>query len=136
MSPEQTEAVKAFGERLGLCFQIKDDIFDYFAPDEVGKPTRSDLSEGKVTLPLIYALTHTSGDESEAMRRLLAQHELSDAEIARLTAFAVKNGGVAYAEEVMQRLRSEAADYLRPFAHSVAAESLMAVFDYTISRTK
>ena len=136
MSPEQTEAVKAFGERLGLCFQIKDDIFDYFAPDEVGKPTRSDLSEGKVTLPLIYALTHTSDDESEAMRRLLARHELSDAEIARLTAFAVKNGGVAYAEEVMQRLRSEAADYLRPFAHSVAAESLMAVFDYTISRTK
>ena len=136
MSPEQTSAVKGFGERLGLCFQIKDDIFDYFAAGEIGKPTRSDLSEGKVTLPLIYALTHTEGSRCAEMKSLVAKPELSEDEISRLVAFAVENGGIEYAEKVMEQLRNEARRYLEPFFPSPAAESLMSVFDYTISRAK
>lgn len=136
MSPEQTSAVKGFGERLGLCFQIKDDIFDYFAAGEIGKPTRSDLSEGKVTLPLIYALTHTEGSRCAEMKSLVAKPELSEDEISRLVAFAVENGGIEYAEKVMEQLRDEARRYLEPFFPSPAAESLMSVFDYTISRAK
>ena len=136
MSAEQSEAVQNFGERLGLCFQIKDDIFDYFAQGEVGKPTRSDLAEGKVTLPLIYALTHEQGAHCDAMRALLQKDELTDDDITRLIAFAVDHGGVAYAEQVMHRLRDEAAACLAPFASSPVVDSLMAVFDYVISRTK
>lgn len=136
MSAEQSESVKNFGERLGLCFQIKDDIFDYFAQGEVGKPTRSDLAEGKVTLPLIYALTHEQGAHCDAMRALLQKDELTDDDITRLIAFAVDHGGVAYAEQVMYRLRDEAAACLAPFASSPVVDSLMAVFDYVISRTK
>ena len=121
---------------MGLCFQIKDDIFDYFAAGEIGKPTRSDLSEGKVTLPLIYALTHTEGSRCAEMKSLVAKPELSEDEISRLVAFAVENGGIEYAEKVMEQLRDEARRYLEPFFPSPAAESLMSVFDYTISRAK
>ncbi|MCD7710680.1 MAG: polyprenyl synthetase family protein [Porphyromonadaceae bacterium] len=136
MPQEQVETLKGFGERLGICFQIKDDIFDYFATDELGKPTHTDLAEGKITLPLLYALTHTAGKEEEAMRTLALKPDLSTEEINRLTDFAIQKGGVTYAEEVMNRLRDEAVALLRPFQSSAATTSLQELFDYTLSRTK
>ncbi len=113
---ESIEAMRRFAELFGLCFQIKDDIFDYFDSKAIGKPTGNDLREGKVTLPLLHALNSTTGPESEAMKALLRSGEpLSEEEIDSLIAFARANGGIEYAYATMQRLREEAAAILRCF---------------------
>lgn len=131
---ESIEAMRHFAELFGLCFQIKDDIFDYFDSKAIGKPTGNDLREGKVTLPLLHALNSTTGPESEAMKALLRSGEaLSEEEIDSLIAFARANGGIEYAYATMQRLREEAAAILRRFDSPVTAHFL-ALFDFIISR--
>lgn len=118
---------------LGLCFQIRDDIFDYFTSDKVGKPTGNDLREGKITLPLLHALT-TAPDETlrREMLALVRQPELTDARIASLVAFACENGGIEYAYARMHTLRDEAAQILAPFGSRAA--DIIALFDYIIAR--
>ena len=86
-----------FVELLGLSFQIKDDIFDYFKDDAIGKPTGNDLREGKVTLPLIYALSHTESPRHEEMRRLADSDSLTTEQIETLIDFAKAEGGIEYA---------------------------------------
>ncbi len=131
---ESIEAMRRFAELFGLCFQIKDDIFDYFDSKAIGKPTGNDLREGKVTLPLLHALNSTTGPESEAMKALLRSGEpLSEEEIDCLIAFARANGGIEYAYATMQRLREEAAAILRCFDSPVTAHFL-SLFDFIISR--
>lgn len=131
---ESIEAMRRFAELFGLCFQIKDDIFDYFDSKAIGKPTGNDLREGKVTLPLLHALNSTTGPESEAMKALLRSGEpLSEEEIDSLIAFARANGGIEYAYATMQRLREEAAAILRRFDSPVTAQFL-SLFDFLISR--
>lgn len=131
---ESIEAMRRFAELFGLCFQIKDDIFDYFDSKAIGKPTGNDLREGKVTLPLLHALNSTTGPESEAMKALLRSGEpMSEEEIDSLIAFARANGGIEYAYATMQRLREEAAAILRRFDSPVTAHFL-SLFDFIISR--
>ncbi len=131
---ESIEAMRRFAELFGLCFQIKDDIFDYFDSKAIGKPTGNDLREGKVTLPLLHALNSTTGPESEAMKALLRSGEpLSEEEIDSLIAFARANGGIEYAYATMRRLREEAAAILRCFDSPVTAHFL-SLFDFIISR--
>ena len=131
---ESIEAMRRFAELFGLCFQIKDDIFDYFDSKAIGKPTGNDLREGKVTLPLLHALNSTTGPESEAMKALLRSGEpLSEEEIDSLIAFARANGGIEYAYATMQRLREEAAAILRRFDSPVTAHFL-SLFDFISSR--
>lgn len=131
---ESIEAMRRFAELFGLCFQIKDDIFDYFDSKAIGKPTGNDLREGKVTLPLLHALNSTTDPESEAMKALLRSGEpLSEEEIDSLIAFARANGGIEYAYATMQRLREEAAAILRRFDSPVTAHFL-SLFDFIISR--
>lgn len=131
---ESIEAMRRFAELFGLCFQIKDDIFDYFDSKAIGKPTGNDLREGKVTLPLLYALNSTSGPESEAMMALLRSGEpLTEEQIERLIIFARENGGIDYAYATMQRLREEAAGILDRFDSPVVGQFL-ALFDFVISR--
>ncbi len=131
---ESIEAMRRFAELFGLCFQIKDDIFDYFDSKAIGKPTGNDLREGKVTLPLLHALNSTTGPESETMKALLRSGEpLSEEEIDSLIAFARANGGIEYAYATMQRLREEAAVILRRFDSPVTAHFL-SLFDFIISR--
>ena len=131
---ESIGAMRRFAELFGLCFQIKDDIFDYFDSKAIGKPTGNDLREGKVTLPLLYALNSTSGPESEAMMALLRSGDpLTEEQIERLIAFARENGGIDYAYATMQRLREEAAGILDRFDSPVVGQFL-ALFDFVISR--
>lgn len=131
---EQLKAVETFGEKLGLCFQIKDDIFDYFSDDIVGKPTGSDLKEGKVSLPLLYAIYSNNDSRNANMRELLSKQALSDDEIAILVEYAKEMKGIEYAEEVMQKLRNEAAEALSIFPDSNIKETLLKILDYIITR--
>ncbi len=81
---ERLDAMVRFAGKLGLCFQLRDDIFDYYSDEKVGKPTGNDLKEGKITLPLLYALHDTSLPAHEEMEALSRKPELSDQEIRTL----------------------------------------------------
>lgn len=123
-----------FVELLGLSFQIKDDIFDYFKDDAIGKPTGNDLREGKVTLPLIYALSHTDAPRHGEMRRLADSDSLTTEQIETLIDFAKAEGGIEYAYATMERLRAEARSILEPYPDNEAKRAFLSLFDYIIKR--
>lgn len=123
-----------FVELLGLSFQIKDDIFDYFKDDAIGKPTGNDLREGKVTLPLIYALSHTESPRHGEMRRLADSDSLTTEQIETLIDFAKAEGGIEYAYATMERLRAEARSILDPYPDNEAKRAFLSLFDYIIKR--
>jgi octaprenyl-diphosphate synthase len=124
--------MRRYAELLGLCFQIKDDIFDYFPDESIGKPTGNDLREGKITLPLIHVLADSSLPLHDQMNALSAKEELTADEIATLTAYARDNGGIDYAYAVMARMREQAVGLLDAGAPSTG--ELIAIFDYIIAR--
>lgn len=130
------ERLGQFGEKLGLCFQIKDDIFDYFEDKVIGKPTGNDLREGKLTLPLIHAITQGKGEENERMRALLNEEHLSAESVHTLIEYAKREGGIDYAYETMKRIRNEAVALLEGFPHSETVDALISILDYTIEREK
>ncbi len=121
-------------ELLGLCFQIRDDIFDYYDAGKVGKPTGNDLREGKITLPLLHVLLDTSAPKHDEMLALATSEELNDEQIAVLTAYARDNGGIDYCYRTMDRLRDEAAQVLSGLTTHEEAQGIMHVFDYIIAR--
>lgn len=123
-----------FVELLGLSFQIKDDIFDYFKDDAIGKPTGNDMREGKVTLPLIYALSHTESPRHGEMRRLADSDSLTTEQIETLIDFAKAEGGIEYAYATMERLRAEARGILEPYPDNEAKQAFLSLFDYIIKR--
>ena len=123
-----------FVELLGLSFQIKDDIFDYFKDDAIGKPTGNDMREGKVTLPLIYALSHTESPRHEEIRRLADSDSLTTEQIETLIDFAKAEGGIEYAYATMERLRAEARSILEPYPDNEAKRAFLSLFDYIIKR--
>lgn len=131
---EQLNAIEEYGNKLGLCFQIKDDIFDYFTDDSVGKPTGSDLKEGKVSLPLLFAIQSNTDERNTQMRNLLMRGNLTDEEISILIEYAKEKGGIEYAEEMMLKLKSEAEDALSIFPNSKVKDLLIELLDYIIAR--
>jgi len=123
-----------YAELLGLCFQIRDDIFDYYSPEEIGKPTGNDLREGKVTLPLLYALNNAPATDAEPMKALLVKGELTDSEIATLIDFAKANGGIEYAQKRMREMQTEAEEIIAHYPQSTWRDSFSLLFDFIISR--
>lgn len=134
-SEENIARARQIGEYIGICFQIRDDIFDYYTND-VGKPTGNDMREGKLTLPIIYAV-RTQGDEHiRMMIDRLKSGELSDAEINELIEFAKDKGGIEYAEHTMQQYRQKAIDLLPEGIDEGIRQSITAYMDVVINRTK
>jgi octaprenyl-diphosphate synthase len=132
---EGIERLKRFAELFGLCFQIRDDIFDYFEDPAVGKPTGNDLREGKVTLPLIYALSLTAHPRHGEMNELVCNDNLSADDISTLIEFAKEAGGIDYAYRRMSELREEAVKVIETFPESEVRETFISIFDYIIART-
>lgn len=130
-------ALRLFARNLGLCFQITDDIFDYF-PDEkeIGKPTGNDLREGKVTLPLLSVLLRDDAPDVDEMRSLVARETLTAADIDRLTAYAIANGGIDYARATMERLAGQAREALEATFAPADIEPLTALLEFVLRRTK
>ena len=131
---EDLENLRAFARLLGICFQIKDDTFDYFPDPIVGKPTGNDLREGKVTLPLIYALSRLDLPEHDEMLSLVNKETPTRDDIDRLIEFAKQAGGIDYAHETMQRLRDEASAILDPYRPNETVNQFLEIFDYVIER--
>lgn len=135
------EVMRRFAKLLGLCFQIRDDIFDYFPEGEgtIGKPTANDLREGKITLPLLYALTRADAPDAEEQKRMEEmshQEQLSAEQIEELYDFARRAGGIEYAYESMERMHREATDLLLSEFDARAVEPFCSIFDFIISRRK
>ena len=115
------------GSILGICFQIRDDIFDYFTKD-VGKPTGNDIREGKITLPLIYALQHAPEAISAEMMDIIKSRDYSDDNISRLLTFSKEQGGIDYAYGKMNALIENAEEMVSGFRLNDDMESLMRLF--------
>lgn len=133
-SDEDIARLRQFAELLGMCFQIRDDIFDYFEDKKIGKPTGNDLREGKITLPLLSVLLREDLPEHEEMLELSRKEQLSTDEIATLIEYAKSNGGIEYAYETMARLRTQAIEILSQLPDNVARQSFIDIFDYIIHR--
>ena len=133
---EDIEPIIEFARRLGLCFQIKDDTFDYFKDPVVGKPTGNDLREGKVTLPLIYALSLKDRPEREYMLELLNQPHYSESDIECLVEWAKDCGGIDYAYNKMHQLYQTASAILDVYGDNECTQALKSIFQYIIERNK
>ena len=131
----RSQALVRFAELLGLCFQIRDDIFDYFDDAAIGKPTGNDLREGKVTLPLLHVLLHDDSPEHNDMVTLAQADTLTDGQIGTLMAYARNRGGIEYAYAAMQRMRDEAVQCLQVFDDCREKQWLTDLMDYIIART-
>ena len=136
-SEEDISKARNFGQNLGIIFQIRDDIFDYYDSKEIGKPTGNDMAEGKLTLPVLYALNSTHDAEMEEIARKVKRGEVTRDEIALLVDFTKANGGIEYAERKMLELRNKCLEYID--SESVSEEirtSLTSYIDYVIQRKK
>jgi len=133
---DMIEKMRLFGEYAGMCFQIKDDIFDFFEQGELGKPTGNDIKEGKITLPLIYALNKVSLDKTALLRDMIKNQDFKEENIHTLIDFAIHNHGIAYAQEKMQEIKQKALHLLEDFPDTEAKKSLCDLIEYIIERNK
>ena len=136
VTDEQAEFARQFGEYIGLCFQIKDDIFDYYDSKEIGKPTGNDMLEGKLTLPVLYALNSTKDESAEEIAVKVKNGTASADEIARLIEFAKQQGGIEYAVQTMFAYKEKALSLLASLPDSNVKAGLAAYLDYVVDRDK
>lgn len=133
----ENEIAKAaeFGKNVGLIFQIRDDIFDYFDSKEIGKPTGNDMLEGKLTLPIIYALNNTNFESMQTLAKKVKAGTINQDEIAVLVEFTKQQGGIEYAGKRMQELSELCMQYIDQHVKEKAVrEALTAYVDYVVQR--
>ena len=135
---EQVEAARLFGKNLGIVFQIRDDIFDYYDSEvEIGKPTGNDFAEGKLTLPIIYALNATQDEDMMRLVHKVKAHNVTHEEVEILVRFAKENGGIEYAERRMWDFHAEAQRFIDQYViDENIRTSLQTYLDYVIKRKK
>ena len=129
------EKMRLFGEKIGIAFQIKDDMFD-FGTDDVGKPLGIDIKEKKITLPLIYALSHTTKSEKRRIINLVRNHNEEADKIVEIIKFVKETGGLQYAESQMKLYQDDAFEILNTFPDSESRRSLEQLVRYTTERNK
>jgi octaprenyl-diphosphate synthase len=128
--------MKEFGQMAGMAFQIKDDIFDYGSPGNIGKPTGIDIREQKMTLPLIYTINHAEKSVRSELMDIVKNHNTNSKKIAHAVNLVIENGGIEYAFEKMNEFANKAISLLEPFPESDAKKSLLGLVHYTINRDK
>lgn len=135
-SDEMAENAALFGELIGIAFQIKDDIFDYYASDELGKPTGNDMKEGKLTLPSLYVLNTLKDESTMALALKIRALEADDKEIAQFIEYVKANGGIEYAIQTMTDYRNKALEVLPQTLPQELKDALTAYIDFVIERKK
>jgi octaprenyl-diphosphate synthase len=134
-SPETVDKMKQFGEYVGISFQLKDDLFDYQAKSLIGKPTGNDIKNKKLTLPLIYALEHSSNAEKKHILRTINKHNKNSEKVKTVVDFVVSKGGLDFASKTMYEYKNKAIDLLSGYPESESKSSLIDLVNYTIERT-
>lgn len=132
---DEIMALREIGEKLGLAFQIRDDLFD-FGDVDVGKPLGIDLQEKKMTLPLIVALREADAGERKRMLKIVRKAKKSRDDIRTVGAFVRERGGLTYARRRMQALAAEAADALSAFPPTDARDALLDLAAFIVARQK
>ena len=135
-SDEMVKNARLFGEMIGIAFQIKDDIFDYYSSDEIGKPTGNDMREGKLTLPALYVLNMFDAEEMRKLALRIRALDASDEDIARFIEYTKVKGGIEYARQAMVDYRNKALALLPQSAGQAVKDALTAYIDYVIERDK
>ena len=131
-----TQLMFNFGELVGIAFQIKDDIFDYGSPDKIGKPTGIDIREQKMTLPLIYAINHSSKENKKELLDIVRYKNEEDTSIKRAVQLVLQSGGIEYAHEKMMEYGRKAIELLTEIPESDAKNSLIGLVHFTMNREK
>ena len=132
---EEIAAAAKFGQNIGMIFQIRDDIFDYFDSTDIGKPTGNDMVEGKLTLPVIYALNNSHLESMQTLARKVKAGTVNADEIAVLVEFTKEQGGIEYAERRMEEIAEEARVFIEKYTKDKAVkEALTAYLEYVIQR--
>lgn len=134
-SDDDIEKAKRFGHNIGMIFQIRDDIFDYFDSKEIGKPTGNDMAEGKLTLPVIYALNHSDSSAMMTLAKKVKAGTINADEIAVLVEFTKQSGGIDYAKRKMEEFAADAQKYIDECVKPELKEAFTAYLDYVIQRT-
>ena len=129
------EQMKLFGEKVGMAFQIKDDLFDY-GTAEIGKPLGIDIKEKKMTLPLIYALRNASWTEKKKIIFIIKNQSHKSKKVLEVIAFVKASGGIEYAQSIMEKFYQEALEILQNFKDSHFKNSLSDLVQFTIMREK
>ncbi len=132
---ELVEKMRLFGEKVGIAFQIKDDLFD-FGTDDVGKPLGIDIKEKKITLPLIYALNKSTSSEKRHIINLVKNHNEEADKVEEVISFVRNSGGLAYAEMQMHRFQEEAFKILADLPDNDARKGLEQLIRFTTERKK
>ena len=126
-----------FGQTLGIIFQIRDDIFDYYDSSEIGKPTGNDMTEGKLTLPAIYAVNNNAPESIRKLAYKVKERTITQDEIAILVDYTKEHGGIEYAEKRMEEMRREAMEFIEnEVTDDALRRSLEAYLSFVIERTK
>lgn len=134
-SEEDVMAAKQFGQNLGIIFQIRDDIFDYYDSKEIGKPTGNDMAEGKLTLPVIHAVNNGGDEDMKRLALKVKDHSVTAEEIASLVDYTKRMGGIEYAEKRMWEFHAEAQRFLEErVGQQEIKEALQAYLDFVIKR--
>ena len=134
-SPEIVEQAKRFGSNIGMIFQIRDDIFDYYESPEIGKPTGNDMAEGKLTLPVIYAVNNSDDPAIRQLAYKVKEQTVTPEEIATLVAYAKEHGGIEYAVSRMREFYSQAQEFIDKYVEKQdVREALQAYLDFMIER--
>ena len=135
-SDKDVEKAKLFGQNLGMIFQIRDDIFDYYDSSEIGKPTGNDMAEGKLTLPVIYALNHSDFEPMKALARKVKAGTINTDEIAVLVEFTKRQGGIEYAQQKMDEIALQTQRYIDDYVKPDLKDAYNAYLEYVIRRNK
>ncbi len=133
-SDELVERMRQFGELLGICFQLKDDLLDYTPKALIGKPTMHDVRDGKITLPLLHALQNAAQTEVEEVLVVIREKNFTDENLQMLHEFVASHHGLRYTQERMAAYQSQAAALLSAFPASPTRRSLQLLLDYTTQR--
>ncbi len=134
-SEDVIEKAKKFGQNLGIIFQIRDDIFDYYDSTDIGKPTGNDMAEGKLTLPVIYALNTVNDESMTKLAYKVKERTATAEEISVLVAFAKDNGGIEYARKRMADFRNEAQSFIDAYTVDAGVrDSLNAYLEFVARR--
>ena len=126
---------RLFGEKVGIAFQIKDDLFDY-GTDEIGKPLGIDIKEKKMTLPLIYALNQAGWWEKRRIINIVKNESDKPKKVREVIDFVKQSGGIDYATQVMKQYEADAHQILLSFPDSPYRESMGQLVRFTIERNK
>lgn len=131
-----SEKLRNFGEKVGLAFQIKDDLFDYQKKGLIGKPTGNDIKEKKFTLPLIHALEQSSERERKHIIRTIRRHNNNARKVREVIEFANSRNGIEYSRTRMLEYRDEALEILGELPDNMYNTSLKLLVNYVVDREK